>query len=166
MLTCPACKTRFRTRRCWAAKAKVPTCSRRCNGKLRGAEWAKHGSKGKAGWTASSRASYQLKMRGANNPAWKGGATYKHRHGNYVQVKYVRCPPNLLPMARKDGYIMEHRLVMACRVGRCLTRTEVVHHVDHNPLNNDPSNLELWPTNRLHKLAEAGKSVIGAANLR
>ena len=59
---------------------------------------------------------------------------------------------------------MEHRLVMARWVGRPLTRTECVHHVDHNPLNNDRPNLELWPDNRSHKMAEHGLCAEGAAN--
>ena len=101
---------------------------------------------------------------GAENPAWKGGVTYWRKAGNYPAIKYVRAPEWALPMARKDGYIMEHRLLMAERVGRLLTRTEVVHHVDHDPLNNDLANLELWPTNRLHKLAEYGRPVDGAVN--
>lgn len=103
-------------------------------------------------------------LRGAENPAWKGGVTYRHRRGNYVQVKYVRAPEWAKPMARKDGYLMEHRLVMAQMVGRLLARTEVVHHRDHAPLNNVRDNLELWPTNRDHKLAEYGRYVSGVAN--
>jgi hypothetical protein len=67
-------------------------------------------------------------------------------------------------MARKDGYIMEHRLVIAGLAGRLLSRTEVVNHVDHNPANNDPANLELWPTNRDHKMAEHGRYVLGVRN--
>jgi hypothetical protein len=101
---------------------------------------------------------------GAENPAWQGGVTYRHRHGNYVQVRYVRAPKWVLPMARKDGYVMEHRLVMAQMLGRLLTRAECVHHLDHNPLNNDPKNLELWPTNQAHKLGEYGRFAEGAAN--
>ena len=66
-------------------------------------------------------------------------------------------------MARKDGYVMEHRLIMARRCGYPLTRTEVVHHIDHDPQNNAPSNLELWPDNQSHKLGEHGRFVIGAA---
>lgn len=67
-------------------------------------------------------------------------------------------------MARTDGYVMEHRLVMARIVGRPLLRVECVHHLDHAPLNNAPSNLELWPDNRSHKMAEHGRVAIGAAN--
>lgn len=102
--------------------------------------------------------------KGAANRAWKGGVTYRRRRGNYVSVRYVKCPPDLASMARADGYVMEHRLVMARWVGRPLTRTECVHHIDHKPLNNARDNLELWPCNRTHKLAEHGRCVAGAAN--
>lgn len=67
-------------------------------------------------------------------------------------------------MARADGYVMEHRLVMATMIGRTLLRQEAVHHIDHNPLNNSPENLELHPDNRTHKLWEHGLFVEGAAN--
>ena len=99
---------------------------------------------------------------GADNPAWKGGVTHRKRHGNYVQVKYVRAPAWAAAMTRKDGYVMEHRLVMARWCGYLLTRTECVHHVDHAPLNNANDNLELWPDNRSHKLWEHGRFVEGA----
>ena len=72
-----------------------------------------HAHKGRAAWTSESMESYLSKMTGENNPAWKGGVTYRKRRGNYVSVKYVRCPPELTTMARTDGYVMEHRLVMA-----------------------------------------------------
>lgn len=88
----------------------------------------------------------------------------RNRKGNYVQVRYVRAPAWAKPMARKDGYIMEHRLVMAQWCGMLLTRAETVHHIDHLPTNNPRSNLELWPDNRSHKLAEHGRFVEGAAN--
>ena len=102
-------------------------------------------------------------MRGERNPAWKGGVTYRRRRGSYAQVRYVRAPSWAMPMARADGYVMEHRLVMAGLCGYLLTRTEVVHHRDHDPTHNSPGNLELWPTNGSHKMAEAGRIAIGAA---
>ena len=102
--------------------------------------------------------------RGARNLAWKGGVTLKRAKGNYGGVRHVRAPDWALPMARADGYVAEHRLVMAQMVGRLLTRTEVVNHLDHDPANNAPSNLELWPDNGSHKRGEVGRFVDGVAN--
>lgn len=96
-------------------------------------------------------------MIGKDNPAWKGGITYKRANGNYKGTKYVCCPKNFLRMARKNGYVAEHRLIMAQYIGRILLKTEVVHHIDHNPMNNIIDNLMLFPTNRDHKKYEAGK---------
>lgn len=93
-------------------------------------------------------------LKGALNPAWKGGVTYFRKHGNYSGVKYVRCPKDYLEMARKDGYVMEHRLFVAQAMGRCLLRSEVVHHVNHDPTDNRIENLQLFATNQAHKLFE------------
>ena len=101
---------------------------------------------------------------GPDNPSWKGGVTYKRPKGNYIGPRYVRCPPEFLGMARSDGYIMEHRLVMASRLGRCLLRSEVVNHINHDPRDNRPENLELYPSNGDHKRGEAGRYVAGVAN--
>jgi hypothetical protein len=89
-----------------------------------------------------------------NNPAWKGGITLFKKKGNYKNVRYVRCPKEYLGMARKDGYVMEHRLFMAQRIGRILDRMECVHHIDHDPTNNEINNLLLFPCNRSHKIYE------------
>jgi hypothetical protein len=138
------------------------TCSNHCRGVMRGREWAKHGYKGPAARTPESYAAAAEKMRGARNPAWKGGVTYFKTHGRYTGVRYLRAPEWARPMARADGYIMEHRLVMATVCGYLLERTEVVHHLDHDPSNNTPGNLELWPSNGSHKAAEHGRVVPGA----
>ena len=96
-------------------------------------------------------------MTGPNNPAWKGGVTYFRKNGNYGRfaIKYARCPKEFLGMSRKDGYVMEHRLIIARQLGRCLIRQEVVHHIDHNPENNAIGNLMLFESNQKHKLYEA-----------
>jgi hypothetical protein len=96
---------------------------------------------------------------GPNNPAWKGGVTYFRKHGNYKPIKYVRCPVEFLAMARKDGYVMEHRLIMARMAGRPLLRQEVVHHRNHDPQDNREENLELFVSNQAHKIAESARSV-------
>ncbi len=113
------------------------------------------GATGRAGWTDASRVSYLENMSGDKNPAWKGGVTYFRKKGNYGSIKYVRCPPALMIMARKDGYVMEHRLIVALAIGRPLLRREVVHHEDHNPRNNAQENLALFETNSDHKRYEA-----------
>ena len=102
--------------------------------------------------------------RGAENPAWRGGVTTRKPKGNYIGPRYVRCPEEWLMMARKDGYIMEHRLVMAQWVGRPLDRTEVVNHINHDPRDNRRENLELYPSNGDHKRGEVGRFVPGVAN--
>lgn len=155
VITCPVCGKQVFKPAAWIRKVKLPTCSHRCNGVLRGKEWAKHAYKAHAAWTEESKRSAREKMTGANNPAWKGGVTYWRKHGNYPPIKYVRCPKSFLAMARKDGYIMEHRLIVAQYIGRCLERSEVVHHIDHNPLNNNLSNLMLFSSNTAHKKYEA-----------
>ena len=74
---------------------------------------------------------------GAGNPAWKGGRVM---HGDgYVMVK---MPSH--PSAKKNGYVLEHRLIMEQKLGRLLEPHETVHHRDGNRQNNDPANLELW----------------------
>ena len=113
----------------------------------------KHGG----AWDQRRRQKARTRWKGAANPGWKGGVTEKRTKGNYRGVRMVRCPDEWMPMARKDGYIMEHRLVMAKAVGRCLTRTEVVHHIDHDPSNNELVNLQLWMDNASHKRAEHGQ---------
>jgi hypothetical protein len=103
-------------------------------------------------------------MYGDKNPAWKGGATQFKKKGNYKGINYIRCCDETKLMARKDGYIMEHRLIMYKMCGFLLTRTEVVHHKDHNPSNNNKENLELWPDNASHKRAEFDKITFGCCN--
>jgi hypothetical protein len=46
-------------------------------------------------------------------------------------------------MADRNGWVLEHRLVVARRVGRPLVRSEVVHHVNGIKSDNRSSNLQL-----------------------
>lgn len=68
----------------------------------------------------------------------KYGGHIKKRVDGYVCV-YVKNHPN----SNKDGYVMEHILVMEEFLGRYLTPSEVVHHINHQRDDNRIQNLEL-----------------------
>jgi endogenous inhibitor of DNA gyrase (YacG/DUF329 family) len=163
-VSCSVCQETFELSPSRVARVDTPSCSRKCNGVLRGRDWGVLGSLGAAARTPESYAVVAAKMAGPRNPSWKGGVTYKRPKGNYVGPRYVRCPEKWRGMARADGYIMEHRLVMAVRLGRLLHRHEVVNHINHDPRDNRLENLELYPSNGDHKRGEAGRFVSGVAN--
>lgn len=55
------------------------------------------------------------------------------------------------PHANKDGYIMEHRLVMEKILGRYLESNEVVHHINSKRNDNQPENLMLFSSLSDHR---------------
>jgi len=64
------------------------------------------------------------------------------KNSGYVWVHLYRESP-FYPMANKRNLIMEHRLVMARHVGRCLTSREHIHHNNGDKTDNRIENLEL-----------------------
>ncbi len=80
---------------------------------------------------------------GKNHPSWRGGT---RQHGGYVRV-YAPDHPNRDP---KD-YVLEHRLVMERTLGRLLTKSEVVHHINGVTDDNRPENLQLFPSQSDHR---------------
>lgn len=78
--------------------------------------------------------------RGADHWRWRGGRSVMTN--GYIEVWLDPADP-LFSMAGKDGYVYEHRLVVARHLGRCLTSDEEVHHLNGNKHDNDLGNLEL-----------------------
>ena len=74
------------------------------------------------------------------NPAWKGGIV-KSQAG-YIRIKLASDDP-FYAMCDSEGYVYEHRLVVARSLGRCLTKNEVVHHRNQYNDDNDPKSLKL-----------------------
>ena len=91
---------------------------------------------------------------------WTGGKR-TDSHG-YI---YLKIPPDdpLYPMVyARDRYLVEHRLVMARHLGRCLEPWEIVHHKGtkypigsvKNKQDNRIENLELIPSPAYHLAVE------------
>lgn len=87
----------------------------------------------------------------ANHPSWRGGK--KQNKGGYILVLLDKND-FFYPMADKKGYAMEHRLVIAKRLGRLLHDWEVVHHINRITSDNRIENLKLMTSSEhvsLHK---------------
>jgi hypothetical protein len=77
---------------------------------------------------------------GEKNGRWKGG------------VRMIKGYPHIYSpnhhLARKDGWVPEHRWIMEEYINRKLKPGEVVHH--RFDIINDPLNLKIYKTNGFH----------------
>lgn len=78
--------------------------------------------------------------RGAKHWGFKNGRATNS--GGYVIV-LVDETDQFSSMRTSNGYVLEHRLVMARHLGRSLFANETVHHINGNRSDNKISNLEL-----------------------
>jgi len=79
---------------------------------------------------------------GDKNPCWRGG---KHLRNGYVFILNIKHP-----FCNRDGYVMEHRLIMEKHLGRYLMEKEVVHHINRITTDNRIENLMLFPNHSAH----------------
>ena len=96
-------------------------------------------------WSEGNRGKVTFNRR-ENNPRWKGG---RSRVMGYFKIR-LAVEDFFYPMVMKDGYVLEHRLVMANHLGRCLHSWEIVHHKNHIRDDNRIENLQLVSDDR-HK---------------
>lgn len=115
-------------------------CSNTCRGQ--DAAWRKQ---------ISDRAKKRL---GSLNSNWRGGRVLG-ANKRYL-MDYAPQHPHPISTAGKTKYILTHRAVMEKVLGRSLTSKEIVHHKNHNPLDNRIENLEVLTRSahsRLHMIA-------------
>lgn len=91
------------------------------------------------------------KISNANKGKIKKKTTYgghsKQRRDGYIAI-YV--PDH--PYSSKEGYVMEHILVMENAIKRYITKDEVVHHINHIRSDNRLENLQLMSYSEHAKL--------------
>jgi hypothetical protein len=77
---------------------------------------------------------------GEKSVGWRGGRNINAQ--GYIEVWLDPKDP-MAVMVKYDNYVLEHRLVMARKLGRPLKEYESVHHINGNRQDNRPENLQL-----------------------
>ena len=125
--TCVVCSAKFKVRASYVAKAKL---------------------KGTSSPIYCSMGCRNERRSGSFNPKWRGG-TIRQSSG-YI---YEYAPDH--PHSTKQGYVMQHRLVVEREIGRILDPSEEVHHKNHIRDDNRFENLEVQPDRATHRVTHA-----------
>lgn len=99
--------------------------------------------------------SEDTKMKISQSHKCAGVGHKKKRSDGYIAIYF---PDH--PKSTKDGYIMEHDLIMECLIGRYLKDDEVVHHKNKIRDDNRKENLQLMTFSehaRLHMIERYSK---------
>lgn len=96
-------------------------------------------------WTKENRERQSNLMKGNKNPNFgKRGTRWKGGRVNRQGYIYVYLPEH--PNSSKTGYVAEHRLIVEKKIGRYLTKQEIIHHI--NGIKNDNRIENLFKMNR------------------
>lgn len=109
--------------------------------------WKNHkhphlGKRGKESYMYGKKQSEETKSKrisavsGSNNYHWSGGR--KKHSGGYI-LAYAPDHPH----RDRQGFVLEHRLIMERHLGRILGEDEIVHHINEDKTDNRIENLEL-----------------------
>jgi len=98
-----------------------------------------------------SCASNHDSRRGKNSPSYKNGKCANAE--GYILVLSTEHPHT-----NKNGYVLEHRLIMEKKLKRHLTRKEIIHHKNGIKSDNRIVNLELLSRNQHNKTHNKGRT--------
>lgn len=94
---------------------------------------------------------------GEKNGNWRNASRVVTNRG------YAKIKAHEHPRRDRDGYVLEHIVVVEKEIGRFLYEGEVVHHIDGNKTNNDIKNLKLYESHSQH-VKDHAKQRRGAEN--
>jgi len=97
-----------------------------------------------------------------SSKTWGTGKTYSY---GYVVAK-VEKDDFFYSMAKKGGFILEHRLIMARHLCRCLLPWEIVHHKNNIRDDNRIENLQLVSSQKVHIIDIYTKSLLKRLTLK
>lgn len=88
----------------------------------------------------------RIALKGKQHPSYKDGKFLDISQNRWFILKSDH------PFANKRHYILQSRLIAEKYLGRYLTHSEVVHHIDENSSNDNPKNLYVFSTSAKHTI--------------